>query len=152
MGAEPDVAALRARVIKALPAWLVPLVQFNGMIASRLGVTANELQCLYVLDHQGPSTAGELARRVNLTSGSASRMIDRLVAHGYVTRAPDPGDRRRVLVAANREAIDRVSEYYDRLNDRLAADLAGFEVSELDALLRFVAAAQRSTETELRRI
>ena len=58
---EPDPAELRSRVIRALPDWLVPLVQFNGLVADRLGVTANELQCLYVLDHLGPSTAGELA-------------------------------------------------------------------------------------------
>ena len=89
----PEHAELRSRVIRALPDWLVPLVQFNGLVAARLGVTANVLQCLYVLEHLGPSTAGELARRVNLTSGSASRMIDRLVARGYATRRPDPWPR-----------------------------------------------------------
>ena len=149
---EPDPAELRSRVIRALPDWLVPLIQFNGLVAARLGITANELQCLYVLEHLGPSTAGELARRVNLTSGSASRMIDRLVARGYATRRPDPADRRRVLVESDPRAIERVSAHYAPLNDRLGADLTGFEASELSALLRFVAAAQRSTEAEIRRI
>lgn len=150
MGTEH--AELRSRVIRALPDWLVPLVQFNGLVAARLGVTANELQCLYVLEHLGPSTAGELARRVNLTSGSASRMIDRLVARGYATRRPDPADRRRVLVETEPTAIERVSARYGPLNERLDADLEQFDAGELSALLRFVLAAQYSTEAEIRRI
>ncbi len=152
MEPERDQAALRHTVTRALPDWLVPLVQFNGMVADRLGVTQNDLQCLYVLQHLGPSTAGELATRVNLTSGSASRMIDRLVARGHVTRAADPTDRRRVLVEVNPEALDRVSEFYTPLNERIDADLAGFDEHELTALLRFIRAAQRSTEAEIRRI
>ena len=152
MESDRELAALRDTVVRALPDWLVPLVQFNGLVADRLGVTQNDLQCLYVLQHLGPSTAGELATRVNLTSGSASRMIDRLVGHGYVTRATDPKDRRRVLVEANPDALDRVSAYYTPLNERIGADLAGFEAPELAALLRFITAAQRSTEAEIRRI
>jgi DNA-binding MarR family transcriptional regulator len=105
-----------------------------------------------VLEHLGPSTAGELARRVNLTSGSASRMIDRLVARGYATRRPDPADRRRVLVETEPTAIERVSARYGPLNERLDADLEQFDAGELSALLRFVLAAQYSTEAEIRRI
>src|SRR4051812_50031598 len=109
---EAEHGELRSRVIRALPEWLVPLVQFNGLVAARLGITANELQCLYVLEHLGPSTAGELARRVNLTSGSASRMIDRLVARGYATRRPDPADRRRGLGGAGPPALGRGAAPY----------------------------------------
>lgn len=152
MVAEPDRAELLAAVIRALPDWQVPLVQFNGMVADRLHVTQNDLQCLYVLAHLGPATASELARRVNLTTGSASRMIDRLAARGYVTRHPDPHDRRRVLVQADPDALERVSTYYTPLNDRLRDDLAEFGADELTALLRFIRAAERSTDAEIRRM
>ena len=79
-------------------------------------------------------------------------MIDRLVARGYATRRPTRRTGAGSSSSPIPRAIERVSAHYAPLNDRLGADLTGFEASELSALLRFVAAAQRSTEAEIRRI
>lgn len=46
-----------------------------------------------------PATPGELGRRLGLASASATQLVDRLARKGLVVREPDPGDRRRVLVA-----------------------------------------------------
>jgi DNA-binding MarR family transcriptional regulator len=142
-------AANRADVLAALTRWTVQVTQFNGMVADRMQVAQSDLQCLFVLVHHGPSTAAQLARHVNLTTGSASRMIDRLVAAGYVTRTPDPHDRRKVLVAAEPAAVERVAEFYRPLNDRLGGDLAALDTDALAVLLRFAQAAERSTEAEM---
>ncbi len=138
--------ATRSEVLVALARWTVQVTQFNGVVADRMRVTQSDLQCLFVLEHHGPSTAAQLARNVNLTTGSASRMIDRLVAAGHVTRTPDPHDRRKVLVAAVPAAVERVAELYRPLNDRLEEDLAGLDERALDVLLRFARSAERSTE------
>ena len=140
------------RALAALAAWTVPLIQFNGLVAAALGVTDSDLQCLYALSTHGAATAGELARRVNLSTGAASRMIDRLHAAGYVRRVPDPADRRRVRVEPTADALDRVAAHYRPLTDRLAADLAVFDADGLAALVRFLEAAEGSTETEIRRL
>jgi DNA-binding MarR family transcriptional regulator len=140
------------RALAALAGWTVPLIQFNGMVAASLGVTDTGLQCLYALGTHGPATAGELARRVNLTTGAASRMIDRLHAAGYVRRVPDPADRRRVRVEPTADALDRVAAHYRPLTDRLAADLRVFDADGLAALVGFLHAAERSTEAEIGRL
>jgi DNA-binding MarR family transcriptional regulator len=140
------------RALGALAGWTVPLIQFNGLVAARLGLTDTALHCLYALAHRGPATAGLLARRTNLSTGAASRMIDRLHEAGYVRRVPDPDDRRRVRVEPVPEALARVAELYDRLNARLAADLAAFDADGLAALVRFLHAAEVSTEAEIARL
>jgi DNA-binding MarR family transcriptional regulator len=140
------------RVLAALTGWTVAVVQFNGLVATRMQLTETGLQCLYVLSRLGPTTAGELGRRVNLTSGAASRMLDRLEAAGYVRRVPDPGDRRRVLVEATAESLDRVAAYYTPLTDRLREHLAGLDAEHLAALERFAVAAEESTDAEIRRL
>src|SRR5215207_5521308 len=89
---------LVGEVLAAVAGWQIPIIQFNGLIAERLGMTWTDLQALYVLANHGPATPGQLAKRVNLTTGSASRMIDRLERAGFVRRAADPSDRRRVLI------------------------------------------------------
>jgi DNA-binding MarR family transcriptional regulator len=146
---EGQPGATRADVLDALTRWTVQVTQFNGMVADHMRVTQSDLQCLFALVHHGPSTAAQLARHVNLTTGSASRMIDRLAAAGYVTRTPDPHDRRKVLVAAEPTALERVAEHYRPLNARLDGDLADLDADALAVLLRFAQAAERSTEAEM---
>jgi len=140
------------QVIAALTGWTVAVVQFNGLVATRMQLTETGLQCLYVLARHGPTTAGEVGRRVNLTSGAASRMLDRLESAGYVRRVPDPGDRRRVLVEATAESLAQVATYYTPLTDRLREHLAGLDDEVLTELHRFAAAAEQSTDAEIRRL
>ena len=62
------------------------------------GLNATDWDCLDVLDWTGPITAGELARRVGITSGAITGAIDRLETLGLVNRGADPNDRRKVIV------------------------------------------------------
>ncbi len=145
-----DRDELASEVLAALAAWQIPIIQFNGRLAERLGMPWVDLQALYVLANHGPATPGELAKRVNLTSGSASRMIDRLERAGFVRRAPDARDRRRVLIEPVPEAVARVGGHYAGLNDRHRRDLDELDEAGLRALLRFVRSAALSTEAEIR--
>lgn len=142
---------LSDEVLRAVARWQIPVIQFNGMLAEHLGMTWTDLQALYVLANQGPASPGELARRVNLTSGSASRMIERLVQAGFVRRVPDPHDRRKVVIEPDEDAVRRVGGLYDDLNERHLADLASFDEAELSVVLRFLNAATARTEEEIQR-
>lgn len=137
-------------VLRAIARWQIPVIQFNGMLAEQLGMTWTDLQALYVLANSGPASPGELARRVNLTSGSASRMIERLVRAGFVRRVPDPHDRRKVVIEPDQDAVRQVGGLYDSLNERHRADLATFDEAEQAVLLRFLTAAAERTEEEIR--
>jgi DNA-binding MarR family transcriptional regulator len=143
---------LQSEVLRAIAGWQIPIVQFNAVIAERLGMNWTDLQALYVLANRGSATPGELARRVNLTSGSASRMIDRLVRAGFVRRVPDEHDRRKILIEPVVEAVKQVGDLYDDLNDRHRHDLETLTNTELQALLRFLTAATQSTEEQIRHL
>jgi DNA-binding MarR family transcriptional regulator len=67
-------------------------------IAGAAGLHSSDYECIDVLDWTGPITAGELARRVGLTSGAITGVLDRLERGNWVRRASDPRDRRRVVV------------------------------------------------------
>src|SRR5829696_1833943 len=79
--------------------YLAAYVLFNQAVADKLGMHPTDLQCLNLLTiEDGPFTTSQIAELTGLTSGSASRLVDRLLRGGYVTRQQDTGDRRRVLV------------------------------------------------------
>ena len=139
-----------SRVIEHMTAWTVLVAQYNGMVADRVGVGPTDLQCLYALALHGPTTVGTLAERVNLTSGSASRMVERLDAAGHVRRVRDSRDRRRVLIEAVPAAVELVGRHYQPLTDRLRADLADFDAAELARFTAFFRAAEASTDAVIR--
>jgi MarR family transcriptional regulator, organic hydroperoxide resistance regulator len=58
---------------------------------------------------------GDLARRMRITVGGASKVADRIDASGLVRRAADPGDRRAsriVLTPAGRALLPKATETY----------------------------------------
>lgn len=82
-------------------------VLFSHAIAERIGLNPTDLESLEILLREGPVPAGRLAERTGLTTGAITGVIDRLERAGYVRREPDPGDRRRVIVAVERETVER---------------------------------------------
>jgi DNA-binding MarR family transcriptional regulator len=149
----PEREALVAELVgAAVPSWAILVVQLNNVVADRLGVIDTDVQCLHVLGRHGPTTPSVLAKQVNLTTGSASRMIDRLVAAGCVRRVADPGDRRRVLIEPTQEGLDRVTAAYAGLVARTREGLGAFDDDELGAVLRFVRMAGRTTAAEIGRL
>jgi DNA-binding MarR family transcriptional regulator len=72
----------------------------NEVIAEH-GLTVEDWHVLGALSQAGPPfkrSAGELAKRAELSSGAMTNRLDRLEKAGLVERLPDPDDRRGVLV------------------------------------------------------
>jgi DNA-binding MarR family transcriptional regulator len=86
-------------------------------------------------------SAGELARRVELTSGAMTSRLDALEAEGPVRRLRDPDDRRSVLVELTekgREKHEQAMGIQAQKEALLAAALTDREKVQLNALLRRV--------------
>ncbi|MGW2043591.1 MarR family winged helix-turn-helix transcriptional regulator [Streptomyces sp. NPDC001858] len=89
---------------------------FNQALADRLGLHPTDLQCLNLLTlEREPVTTGRVAELTGLTTGSATRLVDRLERAGYVVRERDAADRRRVLVATVPERIAEFGRMWERL-------------------------------------
>ncbi|MEI8080033.1 MAG: MarR family transcriptional regulator, partial [bacterium] len=56
------------------------------------------------LDADGSLGPSELARRLQLTTGAVTALVDRLEASGHVARAPHPSDRRRIVITRTQKA------------------------------------------------
>jgi DNA-binding MarR family transcriptional regulator len=81
----------------------------------------------------------DLMRELKLTSGTVSVRIDRLVADGLATRAPDPDDGRGTLVsltAHGRDLFERAAPAHLDTERRLLAALSHNDQERLADLLR----------------
>ncbi|MEO3873017.1 MarR family transcriptional regulator [Nonomuraea sp. B12E4] len=116
--------------------YLSAMVLNSLATAEAAGLNTTDYYALNLLDLTGPLTSGELAARTGLTTGATTRLIDRLERGGYVRRAPDPADRRKVIVeaAGEREELDEVLA---GTRGRLAEVFQGYAEAELATLFDY---------------
>jgi DNA-binding MarR family transcriptional regulator len=128
------VLALLGRKLAGEQAVKTVLVQ--QAIAERLGLNTTDVSCLALLSEAAPLTAGQLAEATGLTTGSVTVLIDRLEKAGYVERTKDPFDRRRVIVRARAEPIERdLAPLYTSLREGWEELLARYSTEELAVIL-----------------
>ena len=100
-----------------------------------LGLTYAQARALRLVAEAGPLRMAELAAQLEVVPRSATTMVDALEAAGLVTRHPDPGDRRSVLVAlteAGRHLLDRLET---ARRDSALEVFGGLDVAQRDTLV-----------------
>lgn len=146
------------RMARALKTWVV-LARAYAAVAravetdiARHGLTTTEFGILEALHHKGPLLLGEIQRKVLVTSGGITYLVDRLVAKGLVTREPSPDDRRAryaVLTPEGKQLIADIFPAHATFLAGMVSTLSEREQGEVTALLRKLglAAAARSEDS-----
>ncbi|MGF6884777.1 DNA-binding MarR family transcriptional regulator [Nocardia sp. GAS34] len=123
---------------------------FNQAVADRLGLHPTDLQGLSLLTAEPePLTVKQIADMTGLTTGSATRLVDRLEHGGYVSRVPDTHDRRRVLVTPIPEHVARVTAVWDDLGEGWRAMLGEHTDAELEVIIRYLQNAQQLSQIQI---
>jgi DNA-binding MarR family transcriptional regulator len=152
MDEEARRAALNARLVVLGEVASTETALFHQAAAARYGLGITDMKALGALVQEGPMTAGQLARRLSLTTGAITSVIDRLARQDLVTRQPDARDRRKVIVVANQarlaagENVYRsIGEAFSRLHDTLTTE-------QLEFLVRYYQASVELTRREIARL
>lgn len=108
-------------------------------------VTLPQYRALVVLASRGPQGVADLAGSLDVNPSTATRMCDRLVRKGLVTRARDEIDRREVKLDLTDEGRGLVHQVMDRRREDVQALLSAIPdgsrralVSSLQVLARAV--------------
>lgn len=148
-----ELAELRERLSVEMQAMQSVINDYDGEVAVRLGVNRTDLRCIEILQQRGGTgSPSELGVALGLTTGSVTAMLDRLEKLGYLTRAPDPGDRRKVIVRITDEVSARAYEFYRSIIDEGAELLAPYSAAELKLISDFLRGARELYERNLGRL
>jgi MarR family transcriptional regulator, transcriptional regulator for hemolysin len=93
---------------------------------------------IYLAQHEGASQSA-LAQYLDIRPSTLVRLLDRLEAAGFVTRLPDPHDRRAHILALAAKARPVITSIYGlvrRSYDDSRLGISKAEVSQLGVLLR----------------
>ncbi|MEV6965653.1 MarR family transcriptional regulator [Hamadaea sp. NPDC051192] len=126
--------------------------QGDDEIARLLGLNRTDLRCLDLLLQTGPTAPGRLATELGLTTGSVTAMLDRMEKSGYISRTPDPGDRRKVVVQARPEIADQAWQAMLPLIEDSTRSIAGYSEDDLKLLLDFFERAIGIQERQIDRL
>lgn len=106
--------------------------QFHETVKSR-GLSIAEWRVLGMLS-SGPATIGELVAAALFQQPTLTKIVDRMVAGGFVQRASDPADGRRVHVSLTGKGRRIAEELVPLAKDHESRVLAGYPPEEAEAL------------------
>lgn len=97
-------------------------------------LSLGQLAALRTLERHGPMTASELAAHEKVQPPSMTRIIAALEAHDYLSRTPDPIDRRQVVVAASAAGRALLAEDRRRKDAWLSQRLRALDPADIAVL------------------
>jgi DNA-binding MarR family transcriptional regulator len=112
----------------------------RNALAAELEVSTSEITALGHLHTDGALTPSDLGRRMDLTSGSVTSLLDRLEHAGLAVREPNPDDARSLLVHATPIGRHAVHGAYEEFEASVAGVLNRFPELGADVLAAFLSA------------
>jgi DNA-binding MarR family transcriptional regulator len=105
--------------------------------------TMPELSALVRLDRFGPATNADLAKAEHISPQAMSTTLGGLERRGLITRAADPADGRRILLAVTDAGRRMIAAKRAVRTEQIAAALAQLDPDEIAALRAAVPALER---------
>jgi DNA-binding MarR family transcriptional regulator len=133
-----DGRELREALEREMPSYISAAVRYQIAIANQLQIAVSDVHAIGALLEFGPIGAGRLAELMGMTTGAASRLVDRLERGGYVTRQADPRDRRRVVLHLVGDRVAEIGGYYQPMAERWQEQVAGYTDDQMRFLVEFL--------------
>ncbi len=133
----------------ALKLWVVlsrAQVAIAGHAAAQVarhGLTLTEFAILEALFHKGPMLLGEVQRRILVSSGGITYLVDRLERKGLVERRECPEDRRARYAALTPAGETLIAQIFPEHARALEHALAGLDDADKETAARLLRALGR---------
>lgn len=93
-------------------------------------------------------TPKDIAHEVGISSASTTKLIDRLVDGGHLTRAPHPEDQRTICINVTRQTAQAARETIGRQHARRFDVAAAMSGDEREVVVRFLTALAEADEPQ----
>ena len=136
----------RSRQEVALNLWVVLARSYAAVAAhasahaAAHGLTGTEFGILEALYHKGDMLLGELQRKLLVSSGGITYLVDRLTEKGLVERRECPEDRRARYAALTRKGRALLDEIFPEHAETIARALDGLSLDEQQRSARLLKA------------
>ena len=99
------------------------------------GLTTSEFAVLELLFHKGQALLGDIQRRILVSSGGVTYLVDRLEKRGLVERRDCPEDKRARYAALTREGTKLMKTIFPPHAARITDAVAGLSPAEQEVAI-----------------
>jgi DNA-binding MarR family transcriptional regulator len=131
-------AALTQEIQHHLRDLIARLHQLNDVIGARVQLRGPDLEILDLVARHGPLSPSEVAAATGVHPATLTGIVDRLEQGGWLTRVPDPEDRRRIRLEARRERGPELVRLYGPMNRSLLEICSGLTPEQLSVVRDFL--------------
>lgn len=131
-----STADLPADQQRALKLWVTLARAFNAVQQHAIadvrgeGLSIGEFAVLELLYHRGESLLGDIQKRILVSSGGITFLVDRLERKGLVERRVSDEDRRARYAALTRDGSRLLRRIFPRHAARIAEAMRGLDAAE----------------------
>lgn len=134
----PTATALKLYVVLARA---VAAIERHGLVTIEAsGLTPAEFGVLEALHHRGPLLLGELQRKILVSSGGITFLVDRLEKRGLVRRLPCETDRRARYAALTDEGHTLIARTFPRHAEGIRRAMSGLGLADQRAAIELLRA------------
>ncbi|MEV6279516.1 MarR family transcriptional regulator [Nocardia sp. NPDC051832] len=147
------VAAQRERLGEQLRAYGSAITELGRRFAVSLGVHSTDAFALLEIcaaeERDAPLSPALLSKRISLTSGAMTALLNRLEQAGYITRTREHADRRIVTLRGSGNIKQLADAFFAGPNAQQDAVLARYAPEVLDQLETLLAELRATLDTGL---
>lgn len=110
--------------------------------------SSTQCHILTELDRSGALTFAELVRRMNTDKGWVSRTVEAMALEGLLTKAPNPNDKRTVIVSLTEAGVAKAAEVGSTLNSQSGRLLQRIPAAEREIVYRALELLHQALERE----
>ena len=140
---ESDWTRDQVEVMNRLQDWAVTFAELNQHLSAWIQLPtsdANALQqIIWAAESDAPLSPAQLSRRIGMTSGATSILLNRLEAAGHISRSRVSTDRRRITLHPDPAAREQTRRFLAVAGVEIAATLRATDPDELRAAAAFLA-------------
>ena len=135
------MSEIQEQTDRALKLWVVlsrayaAVAEHSQADIARHGLTPMEFGILEALHHKGPMILGEVQRKILVTSGGVTYLVDRLAAKGLVERRRCEHDRRAYYAALTPAGEELIRAIFPAHAEAIRNAMAGLSEEEKDAAI-----------------
>ncbi|GAB2661388.1 MarR family winged helix-turn-helix transcriptional regulator [Nocardia goodfellowii] len=147
------VAAQRERLGEQLRAYGSSFTELGRRFAVSLGVHSTDAFALLEIcaaeEYAEPLSPALLSKRISLSSGAMTALLNRLERAGYITRTREHSDRRVVTLRSSGGVKQLADEFFGSLNAQQDAVLARYAPEVLDQVETLLAELRATLDAGL---
>ncbi|MCX4965780.1 MarR family transcriptional regulator [Streptomyces sp. NBC_00654] len=137
------VAVRREQLMDGLRAYGECYNRVSRRFAVWLGLHSTDADALLEIvaaeERGAPLSPARLSERILLSSGATTALLNRLEGAGHIVRSREHTDRRIVTLRTRPHILERATEFFDPLAERLDGVLAQYAPEQLEEFRTFLA-------------